>query len=54
MSQLRKREHRSETGAAAAVMVIIRNNIRLRLKVEKKNGGAIPGETALRGRSASR
>ena len=35
MSQLRKREHGSETGAAPAVMVIVRNKIRLRLKVER-------------------
>ena len=36
MSQLRKREHGPETGAASAVMDIIRENIRLRLKVERR------------------
>jgi len=36
MSQLRKREHGSERGAASTVMVIIQNYIRLRLKVERR------------------
>ncbi len=36
MSRLRKREHGSETGAASAVMDISQNNIRLRLKIERR------------------
>ncbi len=36
MSQLRKREHGPETGAALTVMDIIENHIRLRLKVERR------------------
>jgi hypothetical protein len=36
MSQLRKREDGSEEGAASTIMGIIRNNIRLRLKVERR------------------
>jgi hypothetical protein len=36
MSQLRKRKHGPETGAASTVVDIIRNNSRLRLKVERR------------------
>jgi hypothetical protein len=36
MSQLRKREDGSEEGAASAVMDIIRNNIRIRLKIDRR------------------
>ena len=35
MSQLRKREYGPEAGAASTVMVIIKNDIRLRLKIER-------------------
>jgi hypothetical protein len=36
MSQLRKREYDPETGAAITIMDIIQNNIRFRLKVERR------------------
>jgi hypothetical protein len=36
MSQLRKREDGPEEGAASTVMGVIQNNIRLRLKVERR------------------
>jgi hypothetical protein len=36
MSRLRKHEDGSEEGAASTVMGIIQNNIRLRLKVERR------------------
>ena len=35
MSQLRKREHGCETGAASTLMDIIQNNIGFKLKVER-------------------
>jgi hypothetical protein len=40
MSQLRKRERGPEEGAPSAVVVIVQNNGRLKLKVEE--GMAVP------------